>query len=45
MQKGEWNILLNPTEIYGTWDEGIVLDNHMLKSVFLGYDERRGQIY
>ena len=31
--------MLNPTEIYGTWDEGIVLDNHMLKSVFLGYDE------
>lgn len=32
-------ILLNPVRIYGTWDEGIVLDNHMLKSVFLGYDE------
>lgn len=31
--------MLNPTRIYGTWDEGIVLDNHMLKSVFLGYDE------
>jgi len=31
--------LLNPVRIYGAWDEGIVLDNHMLKSVFLGYDE------
>lgn len=31
--------MLNPVRIYGTWDEGIVLDNHMLKSVFLGYDE------
>lgn len=32
--------MLNPIRIYGTWDEGIVLDNHMLKSVFLGYDNR-----
>lgn len=31
--------MLNPVRIYGAWDEGIVLDNHMLKSVFLGYDE------
>lgn len=31
--------MLNPVRIYGTWDEGIVLDNHMLKSIFLGYDE------
>lgn len=31
--------MLNPTRIYGTWDEGIVIDNHMIKSVFLGYDE------
>ena len=31
--------MLNPTQIYGTWDEGIVIDNHMIKSVFLGYDE------
>lgn len=31
--------MLNPTRIYGTWDEGIVLDNRMLKSIFLGYDE------
>lgn len=31
--------MLNPSRIYGIWDEGIVLDNHMLKSTFLGYDE------
>ena len=31
--------MLNPTQIYGTWDEGIAIDNHMIKSVFLGYDE------
>lgn len=31
--------MLNPSRIYGPWDEGIVLDKHMLKSVFLGYDE------
>ena len=31
--------MLNPVRIYGVWDEGIVLDNHMLKSIFLGYDE------
>ncbi len=31
--------MLNPTRIYGAWDEGVVLDNHMLKSVFLGYNE------
>lgn len=31
--------MLNPVRIYGAWDEGIVLDNHMLKSIFLGYDE------
>ena len=31
--------MLNPVRIYGAWDEGVVLDNHMLKSVFLGYDE------
>ncbi len=31
--------MLKPVRIYGTWDEGIVLDNHMLKSIFLGYDE------
>lgn len=31
--------MLNPVRIYGTWDEGVVLDSHMLKSVFLGYDE------
>ena len=31
--------MLNPTRIYGEWDEGIVLDNHMLRSIFLGYNE------
>lgn len=31
--------MLHPVRIYGVWDEGIVLDNHMLKSVFVGYDE------
>lgn len=31
--------MLHPVRIYGVWDEGIVLDNHMLKSVFIGYDE------
>ena len=31
--------MLKPTRIYGEWDEGIVLDYHMLKSIFLGYDE------
>ena len=31
--------MLNPIRIYGVWDEGVVLDNHMLRSVFLGYDE------
>ncbi|MBR2744037.1 MAG: ComF family protein [Clostridia bacterium] len=31
--------MLNPVRIYGVWDEGIVLDNHMLKSIFIGYDE------
>lgn len=32
-------LLLKPIKIYGTWDEGIVIDYHMLKSKFLGYDE------
>lgn len=31
--------MLHPVRIYGVWDEGVVLDNHMLKSVFVGYDE------
>ena len=31
--------MLNPSTIYGPWDEGIVLDKHMSKSVFLGYNE------
>ena len=29
----------SPIKIYGYWDEGFVLDNHMLKSSFLGYDK------
>ena len=33
-------ILLKTTRIYGIWNEGIVLDSHMLKSVFIGYDEK-----
>ena len=37
--------MLNPIRIYGTWDEGIVLDNHMLKSVFLGYDNKGREIF
>lgn len=32
-------LLLKPIKIYGTWDEGIAIDYHMLKSKFLGYDE------
>ena len=31
--------MINPSRIYGIWDEGIVLDNHMQKSIFIGYDE------
>ena len=31
--------MLNPSTIYDPWDEGIVLDKHMSKSVFLGYTE------
>lgn len=31
--------MIHPSRIYGVWDEGIVLDNHMLKSIFIGYDE------
>ena len=31
--------MLKPIKIFGTWDEGIVIDYHMSKSVFLGYDE------
>lgn len=32
--------MLNPVRIYGTWDEGIVLDKHIIKSIFLGCDEK-----
>lgn len=31
--------MINPKRIYGVWDYGIVLDNHMKRSIFLGYDE------
>ena len=31
--------MIHPSRIYGVWDEGVVLDNHMLKSIFIGYDE------
>lgn len=37
--------MINPVRIYGVWDEGIVLDNHMLKSVFLGYDENGKEMF
>ncbi len=37
--------ILNPIRIYGSWDEGIVFDNHMLKSVFVGYDENQKEIF
>ena len=37
--------MIKPVRIYGTWDEGIVLDNHMLKSIFLGYDENGKEMY
>ena len=37
--------MLNPIKIYGTWDDGIVLDNHMIKSVFLGYDENGKEMF
>ncbi len=32
--------MLNPVRIYGAWDEGIVLDKHIIKSIFLGCDEK-----
>lgn len=36
--------MLKSIKIYGTWDEGIVIDYHMLKSKFLGYDENGNDI-
>jgi len=36
---------LKPARIYGGWDEGIVIDNHMLKSIFLGYDDNGKEIF
>ena len=31
--------------IYGSWEEGIVIDNHMLKSVFMGYDNNEREVF
>jgi len=31
--------MLEPIKIFGKWDDGYALDNHMLSSEFLGYDE------
>ena len=31
--------MLEPIKIFGNWDDGYALDNHMLSSEFLGYDE------
>lgn len=38
-------IIPNPIKIYGVWDEGFVIDNHMQKSVFLGYDKYGKEIF
>ena len=35
----------NPIRIYGSWDEGFDVDNHMLKSEFLGYDDNQKEIF
>ena len=32
-------IVINPRQIYGAWRRGYVLDNHTLRSEFLGYDQ------
>ncbi|MDR1702684.1 MAG: hypothetical protein LBR56_07895 [Sporomusaceae bacterium] len=32
--------MFNPIKIFGNWEEGFVLDNHMLNSEFLGYDDK-----
>lgn len=32
-------ININPIKINGSWDEGYALDVHVVKSIFLGYDE------
>lgn len=37
--------ILKPIRIYGSWDDGIVLDNHMQKSVFIGYDENKKELF
>ncbi len=37
--------MLHPTEIYGAWDKGVVLDNHIIKSILLRYDEKGREIF
>ena len=32
-------VAINPRQIYGAWRRGYVLDNHTLRSEFLGYDQ------
>ena len=36
---------MKPVRILGNWDEGYVLDNHMEKSIFLGYDKNGKEIF
>ena len=31
-------VAINPRQILGEWRQGYVLDNHTLRSEFLGYD-------
>lgn len=37
--------IIKPIKITGAWNEGIVISNHMLKSTFLGYDEKGNEIF
>ncbi len=30
---------INPMQIYGNWDEGWVMDKHIIDSIFMGYDD------
>lgn len=32
-------VAINPRQIFGVWRQGYVLDNHTIKSEFLGYDQ------
>ena len=36
---------MKPVRIFGNWYEGFVLDNHMEKSIFLGYDKNGKEIF